>query len=72
MRFLPANDAVPALGEPSAFVAFRRVLPGLCQPIVNQKPDWADAAAQDTVLALLERREHRLRVVDEQAVVCSC
>jgi hypothetical protein len=35
---------------PEEFVAFRRVLPGLCQPIVNQKPDSGDRAAQDRML----------------------
>ena len=38
VRFLPANEAVPRLGSRSHFVGFRRVCPGLCQPIVNQKP----------------------------------
>ena len=48
------------------FVAFRRVLPGLCQPVVNQTPDSGDRAAQDRMLALSDCCEHRLGLFDDQ------
>jgi hypothetical protein len=35
MRLLPANETIPGLRGPWRIVVFRRVLPGLCQPIVN-------------------------------------
>ena len=34
---LPANEKVPDFGNRWGCVAFRRVLPGLCQPIVNRQ-----------------------------------
>ena len=35
MRLLPANGAIPGLRVQWGIVVFRRVLPRLCQPIVN-------------------------------------